>query len=371
MRDRVSTQVLANGAIRYAVYDETGAFLRYEYMLPADEPTEPGTPLNKATLLSDETAAALGLTEESNTSSTVDRAIDTLRSFLFSGKTVFRVHAKLQNGNPAPGMTISGLKSMVDNSAAVTDANGDAVGYSETNPATFGLAASYVDLSAPAVTVTGTPGGITGATLTINFVNFKSFTASTSNVQFSPFCTRVDVSLCGGGGGSGGSGYCTMRNDSFKGGNGGKGGNNGEYGSSGTKGTTQYNDDGSGYARGGDGGKGGRGGVNIVENVTFTANTNYNVTVGSGGSGGTAGGISNAGNGYGGGDSSFLGVSGGSTSSNKIYSSFTELKTVLNGGGTKTGGIDYFYNDNYDNTVVFGETGNPGGSGEVAIRMYH
>lgn len=59
MKDRLPTQVLENGAIRYAVYDETGAFLRYEYMLLADEPTEPGTPLNKATLLSDETAAEI------------------------------------------------------------------------------------------------------------------------------------------------------------------------------------------------------------------------------------------------------------------------------------------------------------------------
>lgn len=57
MTDRTPTQVLANGAIRYAVYDGQGNFLRYEYLLPADEPTDPGTLLNKSTLLTDATAA--------------------------------------------------------------------------------------------------------------------------------------------------------------------------------------------------------------------------------------------------------------------------------------------------------------------------
>lgn len=59
MTDRTPTQVLENGAIRYAVYDEQGNFLRYEYMLPADEPTDDGTPLNKATMLTDETETLL------------------------------------------------------------------------------------------------------------------------------------------------------------------------------------------------------------------------------------------------------------------------------------------------------------------------
>lgn len=92
MRDRISTQVLANGAIRYAVYDEQGNFLRYEYLLPADEPTDAGTPLNKATLLTDETAEALGL-EVSNTSDpTVDEALAKLRQL------VSTVQAGVDNG---------------------------------------------------------------------------------------------------------------------------------------------------------------------------------------------------------------------------------------------------------------------------------
>lgn len=61
MKDRVGTQILQNGARRYASYDENGTLQGYLYLLLDDEPSEPGTPLTKANLLSDATATALGL----------------------------------------------------------------------------------------------------------------------------------------------------------------------------------------------------------------------------------------------------------------------------------------------------------------------
>lgn len=61
MKDRVGTLVLANGARRYANYDENGNLQGYMYLLLDDEPSEVGTPLNKANLLSDSTATAIGL----------------------------------------------------------------------------------------------------------------------------------------------------------------------------------------------------------------------------------------------------------------------------------------------------------------------
>lgn len=75
MKDRTPTQVLANGAIRYGIYDSKGTLLRYEYIKPEDEPTQDGTPLNKANLLSDDTAAGLGLTGDP----TVDNALNVAR----------------------------------------------------------------------------------------------------------------------------------------------------------------------------------------------------------------------------------------------------------------------------------------------------
>jgi len=62
MTDRIPTKVLANGAIRYGVYDDSGALLRYEYIKPEDEPTVEGTPLNVAALYSDAVAKIHGLT---------------------------------------------------------------------------------------------------------------------------------------------------------------------------------------------------------------------------------------------------------------------------------------------------------------------
>ena len=46
-KDRVPTNVLLNGAIRYGVYDSNGTLLRYEYMKREDEPVEVGTDVNK------------------------------------------------------------------------------------------------------------------------------------------------------------------------------------------------------------------------------------------------------------------------------------------------------------------------------------
>lgn len=59
MKDRQPTQVLANGAIRYGVYNADGSLNHYEYLKREDAPTVEGTPLNKANLLSDATAVKL------------------------------------------------------------------------------------------------------------------------------------------------------------------------------------------------------------------------------------------------------------------------------------------------------------------------
>ena len=45
--DRVPTEVLANGAVRWEQFDSSGNSLGYVYLKRADEPTEVGTPINK------------------------------------------------------------------------------------------------------------------------------------------------------------------------------------------------------------------------------------------------------------------------------------------------------------------------------------
>lgn len=59
MQDRHGTNDLANGAVRYGVYDASGSLLRYEWIRIEDEPLEAGTPLNRETLLSSEAEAVI------------------------------------------------------------------------------------------------------------------------------------------------------------------------------------------------------------------------------------------------------------------------------------------------------------------------
>lgn len=62
MIDRVPTEILSNGAIRYGIYDADSNLIRYEYIKLEDDPTQEGDALNKANLLPDAVATALGLT---------------------------------------------------------------------------------------------------------------------------------------------------------------------------------------------------------------------------------------------------------------------------------------------------------------------
>lgn len=73
MKDRIPTRTLSNGAVRFAEYDASGKFVQYRYLVLADEPTQQGTPLNKANLLSDLTAEIIGF--EKNDDPTIDSAL--------------------------------------------------------------------------------------------------------------------------------------------------------------------------------------------------------------------------------------------------------------------------------------------------------
>ena len=75
MKDRQPTQVLSNGAIRYGVYNADGSLDHYEYLKREDAPTVEGTPLNKANLLSDATAAKIWRGEEKPNDPTVNDAL--------------------------------------------------------------------------------------------------------------------------------------------------------------------------------------------------------------------------------------------------------------------------------------------------------
>lgn len=334
-----------------------------------------GMGLTKANLLSDKTAAALGGVETPN------EALDALRSFVLSGKTVFRVAVKFDDGTPVAGIELN-LSALSGQGKARTDSDGIAYGYSNSATTQISLKYAYFDLQCSSVTVTGVPGTLSFGALTVRKIDYRSFTSSTSG-YFSPLCTRVDVSgVSGGGGGGAGGRFGNLAGNPDYGGTGGNGGGNGGIGGkSGTPSTyTEYPGPG--------GGGGGSGGGKVQENVSFSPDVSYPVVIGNGGAADTKGDENSAGRG---GLSSFLGVefsgngrNGDQGGVNKgstipgdggtgasvpisIYGSFSEMKSPGQrgkGGDGGRGGV-------YLPSVIQRTEGKPGYSGEIAIRMWH
>ena len=90
MRDRVSAK-----PNRYAVYDDAHSFLRYEYHERADEPTQAGDALNKANLLPDAVATALGLTGNPQ----VKDALDKIKTLIDNNTALANGNAKIVSGS--------------------------------------------------------------------------------------------------------------------------------------------------------------------------------------------------------------------------------------------------------------------------------
>lgn len=99
MKDRQPTKVLSNGAVRYGIYNSDGSLDHYEYMKRMDEPTVEGTPLNKANLLSDDTANKIWPDPATRPSDpTVSQALAELRKGTFSiGDVLVTTRAKPSN----------------------------------------------------------------------------------------------------------------------------------------------------------------------------------------------------------------------------------------------------------------------------------
>jgi len=121
MVDRVPVQALGNGAIRYGIYNADGSLNRYEYIKLEDGATVTGTPLNKANLLTDAVAAALGGSSASvpndifkllaarygtcSTAASTAAKVGTLSNFVLSTGAV--VGIKFTNANTASNPTLN------------------------------------------------------------------------------------------------------------------------------------------------------------------------------------------------------------------------------------------------------------------------
>ena len=90
MKDRIPTK-----PNRYAVYDDAHNFIRYEYHERADEPTQVGDALNKANLLPDAVATALGLTGNPQ----VKDALEKLKTLFDTAQTTANGRAQIAIGS--------------------------------------------------------------------------------------------------------------------------------------------------------------------------------------------------------------------------------------------------------------------------------
>lgn len=78
MHNRVSTNNLANGAVRYGVYDAAGQLQRYEYLKLEDEPLAEETPLLAENLLAAATIPKIWIAGDAPSDPTVNQALNKL-----------------------------------------------------------------------------------------------------------------------------------------------------------------------------------------------------------------------------------------------------------------------------------------------------
>lgn len=208
MRDRVS---LYPGRVKLTpVAGQENTF----DLVRADQPTQEGTPLNKATLLKDGTASILGLP---------DTAVpdDVFLALIIGvGTYGYRIKIQLADGSPVEGATVSGLEALTG-STLVSGSDGIVLGKSTSQTVTIECTSPYIDQEAPAgqsVTATGT---ITDVTLTLTSITGTITVPSSETTKVSSMAKTMDITAVGGGGGGGGKN--TKSSSSIAGGGGGGG----------------------------------------------------------------------------------------------------------------------------------------------------
>lgn len=339
-------------------------------MSRADEPTQEGTPLNKATFLKDSTASLIGLP---NTALPDDALIALAIGVGYYG---FRIKVLLSNGEPAEGLKIEGIMSL-DGSDVYTDYNGVAFGKSK-SPATISIISPFIDQKNLESTVIEPTGTITDTTISLLEQTDIIEITESKTVKISQATTSVDITAVGGGGGGGGGSTNETSISALTSGGGGGGGG---YVTTSLGNSTLLLSEliiiiGAGGSAGGKTNKVGQPGTD--GGTTSVQLLNSNVITALGGSGGrgknAAGSRGGSGNGNGGGwntpnknmeaagngtgyifNDSSLGLAGGGGGGGG--------DTSAHAGGTPYGGTGASYNSGSDSTKSTTGTGFGGGGG--------
>ena len=296
---------------RVLITPEDGGDPYYATVTMADNPTNPGTPLNKETLLQDETETSLFGNANNRTVDDAFRGISGMLKLIMGDQAAMTLKVQASNGNGIRGVLINNLFGE-SGGPVYTDETGTATGYVAEGSVTLSIS-GYADIENYSETIEVTKGETYSKTWTVNALDFIKITSS-QNVKFSGNVTTVDVNTLGGGGG----------------------------GSVGSETGT-----GSNYtARSGSGGAGGD--VSESLSIPVNPNENYPAVIGSGGAGGTYSNRTRFTDGGQGGTTSFLGctATGGAGATSAAWASDTSSApgTGPNGnggsGGTGTSGFN-------------------------------
>lgn len=326
MEDRIPTPGQAG---RMLITPEDGSAPFYAKLAMADNPTNPGTPLNKETLLQDNTE--IQIFGDSN-NRTVDEAFSRLMdriSLLMQSVASMTLTVTDADGNPLEGVFVNGIFDSNGDTVS-TNSSGEAVGYVSDGTTTISIS-GYADLENYSEQFSATKGESYTKTIQVNTRDFYTIT-QTGNVRFSGNVAEIDVNAVGAGGGGAG-GTVDYPNTSIS-------------------------------------GPGGGGGHSVTQtDVSFTPNTDYQAVIG-------AGGTAAPGSGGIGGTTSFLGVSaaggnGGNTSTNQggtgngkggnsvTANQYTEATDGQAGGAATEQGF-----------ISFSESGPYGGGGGSGAAVY-
>lgn len=206
MQDRIPTPGQEG---RVLITPEDGQAPYYAKMEMADNPIQPGTPLNKQTLLTDVAAGMYGL----DSSATVNDAFMALA--IGVGKKGCLVTVVYPDGSPAQGYTVQGATGP-DGETLVTDASGNCLAVTTGDSLTLSIPdPAELDVEPVAAQQVPLEGTITTVRLELSLVSDVLTISSSVSKPVSKFCVSADFCGVGGGGGGsgsgagGGGGHCT------------------------------------------------------------------------------------------------------------------------------------------------------------------
>lgn len=304
----------------------------------ADQPTQEGTPLNKATLLSDATAAALGLAGDDPT---VDEALKNLLMLAAQGGAYVSVKLSDADGNPCEGIYVDIDKPVSIGESPFTDSTGTAIIQTDAGMHTVNILwpVGYAGGTESVALNVEETGKVYGVAVADAQVDNGPWTFETSAITyFRKGLGNIDVFVVGGGGGGG------AVNPSSS--------------------TGAYR----GVAAGGGGG------YTATSEVTATHLTRVQIIVGAGGAGGNVTSGPGRDNGATGGRSSVvfgdvnISAAGGGGGNVGLGES-TTAATATGGNGGSGGGGGYAYGSaSLPNAA--GAGGSDGSNGETGERYY-